>query len=205
MEDWEKELKGAKTHRIYSTMGLCDNVTHVHWGPRGDNTETHKPEQLWTAGFGHNPCTISLFWVLMKQKEENNEAQTVQTHIPGEQFPSEPHCKPSKQQELGLESRHWHFPGMPTLGTLCFMTCVALLGLQVFVVKENKWIWGGEREEHKTSKCKPTLPAHTQSLAAQPAPLHFICKEALNPWTKIPNIFNWQHSYQSLGELLQIH
>lgn len=91
----------------------------------------------------------------MKQKEEENEAQTVQNHILGEQFPSE-------QQEPRSESRHWHFSSMATLKKICFMICVALVGLQVFVTKKQKWIWGGG--EGKTQNQQMQTSLHTQAL-----------------------------------------
>lgn len=116
-----------------------------------------RPNQLWTVEFAHNSYLISLSWVLMKRKEEKRELQTAKNHLLWEQFPSEPHSNTSKQQELSSEySEYWHFPWIPTLKKGCFMICVALLGLQVFRCKEKKWIWGGEKEEHKPNKCKHT-------------------------------------------------
>lgn len=156
-------------------MGLCDKCykcslgykRRYHWG-----TKT-RPKQLWIVQFGHNPYIISLSWVLMKQKEEENEAQTVQNHILGEQFPSE-------QQEPRSESRHWHFSLMATLKKICFMICVALVGLQVFVTKKQKWIWGGEREKHKTSKCRPPC---THRPCSPTNSYELLWKRALNPWS----------------------
>lgn len=64
-------------------MWLCDKwykyslkyKRKYHWDTRT------RPKQLWSVKFGHNPYINSSSWVLMKQKEGKNEAQTVKNHV----------------------------------------------------------------------------------------------------------------------------
>lgn len=73
-------------------MGLCDKCYKLFTWEQEEISLRYKNQTkaALNCWIWHNPYIISLSWVLMKQKEGKNEAQTAKTHFPGEQFPSEP-------------------------------------------------------------------------------------------------------------------